>query len=139
MKINYFLYILIYIYLAHIDIFASSLQKLREVSLKKDQLFKMVIFYDNHKKLFQMRWTLFVNDGLVVLRSYDKIVAQNVLYMQNANRSFLVKLMPMGDIFYNVPYLLVKFQAFKNNKAIFQLYLSDDRGQIGLKYLKNKN
>ncbi|NCO01510.1 MAG: hypothetical protein GW906_06750 [Epsilonproteobacteria bacterium] len=107
------------------------------IKLKKDEQKKILVKYDSKEKLFQFRWTLYKNDGLVVFRSYDKIVAQNILYIRNKNQSFRFYLKPKGGKSYDVPYVLVKFKAFdyETNEATFELYLSDKNMQISLKYL----
>jgi len=126
--------------LCNVTVFADDLQEVRKFSLKKDEQKKILVKYDNITKLFKFRWTLYINGGLVVLRSYDKHVAQNLLYLNYKNQSFRVELKTRGADFYNVPYILVKFKKFdaKKNIAKFELYLSDDKEQIRLKILKNK-
>jgi len=113
----------------------------KEIALKKDEQKKILVKYDGKTRLFQFRWTLYVNEGLVVLRSYDKQVAQNILYLNHKNQSFRVVLKTPGADFYNVPYMLIKFKEFdfKNNKALFVVYISDNKQQIVLEILENKN
>jgi len=124
-----------------VALFANDWQEVKKISLKKDEQKKILVKYDNRTRLFKFRWTLYVNDGLVVLRSYDKTVAQNILYLNHKNQSFRVELKTRGADFYNVPYILVKFKEFdlKKNIAKFELYLSDDKDQIRLEILKNKH
>jgi hypothetical protein len=119
---------------------AADLVAMESVKLKKDELKEIVVKYDGREKLLTFRWTLYTNNGLVLFRSYDKIVAQNVLYLRNKNRSFRVKLKPSGYNFYDVPYLLVMFKDFnhKTKEAEFELFLSDDTKRIVLEYKKNK-
>lgn len=119
---------------------ANDLEEVRKISLKKDEQKKILVKYDNKTRLFTFRWTLFINDGLVILRSYDRTVAQNILYLNHKNQSFRVELKTRGADFYNVPYILVKFTEFdfKKNIAKFELYLSDNKDQITLEILKNK-
>lgn len=119
-------------------IFANNFVQSREMSLKKDEQKKILVKYDNKEKVFKFRWTLYKNGGLVVFRSYDKVVAQNVLYLRHKNQSFRVELKPRGADFYNTPYMLVKFKEFdqKSKEALFEIFLSDDKGQIVLEYLK---
>ena len=126
--------------LCNATIFANDLQEVKKFSLKKDEQKKILVKYDNKKRLFKFRWTLYVNDGLIVLRSYDKTVAQNILYLNYRNQSFRLALKTRGADFYNVPYILIKFKKFdvKKNIAVFVLYLSDDKDQIRLQILKNK-
>ena len=121
------------------SVWANDFRDTREVSLQKDEQKKILVKYDSNERLFKFRWTLYANGGLVIHRSYDGVVAQNILYLRNKNQSFRLELKPRGADFYNVPYLLVKFKEFdyKKNKAKFELFLSDDKMQIELHDLKN--
>ncbi len=118
---------------------ANTYRDIIKFSLKKDEQKKVLIKYGKIQKLFQFRWTLFVNDGLVVLKSYDDIVSQNMLYVNHKNQSFRVELLSRGGNNYNTPYILVKFLGFdyEKNKAKFELFLSDDEVKVRVKYLKN--
>ena len=118
---------------------ANEFRDIKTISLKKDEIKKIVVQYDDFVKVFKLRWTLYTNGGLVTFHSYDQIVAQTMLYLRDKNQSFRVELKPRGADFYNVPYFLVKFKEFdtKNHKAVFELFLSDKNEQIRLKYLKN--
>lgn len=119
---------------------ANEFRDTKEISLSKDEQVRVIVKYASVEKLLKFRWTLFTNGGLVFLKSYDKIVSQNMLYLRHKNRSVRVELKPRGADFYNVPYLLIKFKKFdyETNRAFFDLYLSDDTMQIQLKYLKNE-
>ncbi len=107
------------------------------ISLKKDEQKKILVKYDAVDKLLKFRWTLFANGGLVIHRSYDKIVGQNILYIRDKNRSFKLELMPRGSRLYNAPYVLVKFKEFnyETNEAVFEFLLSDKTMRINLQYL----
>ncbi len=109
------------------------------ISLKKDEQTKIFVKYASKKKILKFRWTLYKNGGLVIHRSYDRAVSQNILYLRNKNQNFRVDLISRGASFYNVPYLLVKFKEFdyEKNEAVFEVFLSDNRDQIMLEYLKN--
>ena len=117
---------------------AKQIEKIKKFSLKKDEQKEILVKYDSFKKLFKFRWTLYKNDGLVIFRSYDKIVAQNILYLRHQNQSFRFDLKSRGIDSYNVPYMLVKFKKFNDDKqtADFELFLSDNDSQITLEYLK---
>jgi len=119
--------------------FANDLKLIKKINLKKDETKEIVVEYTSSKRVFKFRWTLYQNGGLVIHRSYDKFVAQNVLYLRYQNQSFRVRLKSRGVDAYNVPYLLVKFKKFnlKKREAEFELFLSDDKNQINLKFLKN--
>lgn len=120
-------------------IFANEFREIKEISLKKDEQKKILVKYDNKEKLFKFRWTLYKNGGLVIFRSYDRVVAQNILYLRHKNQSFRLELKSRGADFYNVPYMLVKFKEFKQDtgEALFELLLSDEKQQISLQDLKN--
>jgi len=138
--LKFFLQVFIFLLFSFSFIYANDLREISEISLKKDEQKKILVKYNNKKKLFKFRWTLYKNGGLVIFRSYDEIVAQNILYLRHQNQSFRVELKPRGSDFYNVPYLLVKFKKFneKTGQAEFVLFLSDDKFQITLQDLQNK-
>jgi hypothetical protein len=110
---------------------------MKDIVLKKDQMKKILVSYDNKEKILQFRWTLYVNDGLVIFRSYDRVVAQNILYQRYKNRSFRVELKTRGMDMHNVPYALIRFKEFKydTREAVFELLLSDASISVQLKYL----
>jgi len=118
---------------------ANEYADIRVIKLKKDEQKKILVKYGKNQKLLKFRWTLFTNGGLVVFRSYDRIVAQNILYLRHKNQSFRIELKTRGADFYNVPYILVKFKEFnyETNEASFELFLSDKKSQISLEYLEN--
>ena len=120
-------------------VWANDFRDATEVSLQKDEQKKILVKYDSNERLFKFRWTLYQNGGLVIHRSYDGVVAQNILYLRNKNQSFRLELKPRGADFYNVPYVLVKFKEFdlQKKEAKFELFLSDDKMQIELQDLKN--
>mgnify|MGYP000536589985 CR=1 FL=1 len=118
--------------------FANNFKEVFKISLKKDEQKKILVKYDNKERLFKFRWTLYKNDGLVIFHAYDKMVAQNILYLNHKNQSVRVILRNDGQNFYNPPYFLLKFKEFnpKKSEAKFELYLYDKEMQIKLKFLK---
>lgn len=119
---------------------AIEYKDMEKISLKKDEQTKILVKYKTYTKLLTFRWTLYVNEGLVVFHSYDKNVAQTILYLNTKNQSFKVLLKPKGTNQYEVPYILVKFKEFdfKKHKANFEVFISDKRREILVNYLKNK-
>ncbi len=109
------------------------------IRLKKDEHKKILVKYDISQKLFKFRWTLFTNGNLVIFQSYDRSVSQKILSLRYKNRSYKVELKTRGADFYAVPYILIKFKEFdyETNEAVFELFLSDERVQVSLKYLEN--
>jgi len=136
--LNKILQVFILITLFFSSIFAVEFREIKEITLKKDELKKILVSYDGMEKLLKFRWTLYKNGGLVIFRSYDKIVAQNILYLRHKNQSFRLELKTRGTDFYNVPYVLVRFKEFKydTKEAVFELLLSDASMKIALEYLK---
>jgi len=121
-------------------VFADEFRDVKKISLKKDVQKKILVKYDAYERLLTFRWTLYANGGLVVFRSYDKIVGQNVLYLGNKNSGFRQLLKSKGADHYRVPYLLVKFKAFnyEKNEAEFELLLSDNKMQVELEELTKR-
>ena len=119
--------------------FGDDFRQTKEISLKKDELKKIFVKYEDKNKLLSFRWTLYKNGGLVVLRSYDGIVSQHMLYLNHTNQSFRIKLKPSIS-FYNKPYLLIRFKEFdpKTKESKFELLLSDRLGTIRLEYDKEQ-
>jgi len=130
------LQVFLFLSFSYSSIFGTDLISSREIKLKKDQIQKIIVKYDDREKVFFFRWTLYKNNGLVLFRSYDKIVSQNILYLRKTSRSFRVVLKPKGLNYYNKPYLLVMFRDFddETREAKFELFLSDDTKRIVLEY-----
>lgn len=132
--------ILLIFFIFFIDfLWATDFAQKIDVVLKKDEKKVFNIKYQDKVKLFEFRWTLYKNNGLVIHRAYDQIVAQNVLYVRDKNQSFRVELKTRGEDFYDLPYLLVQFKEFKKDskEAVFELFLWDRQGQIFIEELKN--
>ena len=110
-----------------------------KISLKKDEQKNILVKYGKYNRLFKFRWTLYKNGGLVILRSYDDRVAQNILYLNHKNQSFKLYLKAKGSDSYEVPYFLVKFKEFDFSKheAKFEIFLSDKKQQLEIRYLEN--
>ena len=119
--------------------FGNEFRDMKQISLKKDSQRKILVKYGKYKRLFKFRWTLYINDTLVIFSSYDRNVAQHIMSLNHKNQSFRVELKPRGADDFNVPYLLVKFKEFnyKKNEAVFEIYLWDKKMQIALEYLKD--
>lgn len=120
-------------------LFASQFKESKEILLKKDEQKDIFVKYADKKKLFTFRWTLYKDGALVIFRSYDKIVAQNVLSLRHENQSFRLELMPKGSKYPQRAYLLVKFKEFKeeSKEALFELFLFDKGKLVELEELKN--
>lgn len=136
---NKFLRFCFVLFLATASLSAELFTQKEEIRLKKDEQKKIFVKYDDKKKLFVFRWTLYKNGGLVMFRAYDKIVAQNVLYLRYQNESFRFDLKNRSLDAHEVPYILVKFKEFDDAKkeAVFDLFLFDKKKQVELEILKN--
>ena len=134
-----FLKVFLLLFVISCGLFSNDFKDVHQISLKKDEQTKILVKYNAQERLLKFRWTLFNNGGLVIHRSYDRAISQNILYLNHKNQSFRVELKPRGADFYNVPYMLVKFKEFDYAKkeALLEIFLSDERNQLELKYLKN--
>lgn len=118
--------------------FALDYKQTKLIRLKKDEQKKILVKYEEFIKLFEFRWTLYKNGGLIIHRSYDKIISQNILYKRYKNNSFRLELKSPGSSNYNVPYILIKFEEFDyiTNEAVLKLFLYDNTDKISLDEIK---
>ena len=133
-----FLQVFIILILFNSTIFADDFRDIKKISLKKDEQKKFLVKYGPYERLFKFRWTLYTNDGLVIFRSYDKVVAQNILYLGHRSSSFRLELKAKGADYYKIPYILVKFREFdfETKEAKFELLLSDEKMEVEIEELK---
>ncbi len=119
---------------------ALDYKQTKRIELAKDEEKKILVNYDGFSKLFKFRWTLFKNGGLVIHRSYDNVISQNILYTRHKNNFIKLKLKSRGAGNYDVPTFLIKFKEFnyQTNKAVIELFLYDRDGIISLEYLDKK-
>ena len=112
----------------------------KEFALQKDEQKKFLVKYADERKLFTLRWTLYINDVLTVLHSYDVRVGQHALQNNHVNQSFRVQLKARGLQERNAPYLLVQFKEFdfQKNRAKFALFLYNNGVEIALEEIPNK-
>ncbi|WP_345993846.1 hypothetical protein [Sulfurimonas sp. HSL-1716] len=132
-----FLQVILLLSFFSVSINAQLYKTKYNIKLKKDKTEKILVKYEGIEKLFKFRWTLYHNDGLVVLRSYDEAVAQNILYLNHVNQSVRVELKTRAGGFYSLPYIILKFVKFdyQTQEAVFELFLFDKKEQIDLKFL----
>ena len=123
-----------------LSIQANNYKYTETIELSKDEYKKFLVKYDETQKMFKFRWTLYTNGTLVVLRSYDRIVAQHLLTTGLKRKSFRVDLKPSGAGYNDMPYVLIKFVEYdySNNKVIFKLFLSDRNSKVSLEHLENE-
>ncbi len=109
------------------------------IKLKKDEQKKFLVKYENFVKLFEFRWTLYKNGGLVIHRSYDKIISQNVLYKRYKNNYFRLELRSRGRSRASFsPYILMKFEEFdfEKREAVFKMLLYDKEQAVEIEEIK---
>jgi hypothetical protein len=119
---------------------AEEFKAVEHVSLKKDQLERLVIKSEGSRRLLEFRWTLYANENLVVLRSFDDSVTQHMLKLNHTNQSFRIELLPHTAYKVNVPYLLIKFTGFdyQKNEGQFDIFLQDKKEEIEWEFLKSE-
>ncbi|MEA3521949.1 MAG: hypothetical protein U9R50_03165 [Campylobacterota bacterium] len=120
--------------------FAQEWKTTKSISLKKDQLERLLVKSDGSQRLLEFRWTLYANNVLVVLRNFDDIVTQHALKLNHTNQSVRIELLAHTAYKIKVPYLLIKFTEFdyKKNESKFDIFLFDKEEEIELEYLKNE-
>lgn len=135
-----FLHLFILFFFIAAPLSANEFRDVKKVSLKKDEHKKLLIKYGPYERLFEFRWTLYTNDGLVVFRSYDRVVAQNILYLGHRSSSFRFELKSRDADELHVPYILVMFIDFdfEKNEAIFEIFLSDKEMKIEIEEIQNR-
>lgn len=124
--------------LISISILNADWREIKEIRLKKDATQQIVVRYDDVPRLLTFRWTLYTNGNLVVHRSFDDFVAQNVLSENYKNQSFRIQFTPRGKKYGAMSYVLIRFKEFdfEKNEAVFELLLRDDEKKTVLKYTK---
>ena len=92
-------------------------------SLKKDEIAKMVIYYDKFKYNLLLRWTLYKNEVLIVLYKYDNFPYQITLFKNYPIDTFRIKIADFSD---NKPYLYVKVKEFSDKITSFRIFLNKE-------------
>ena len=135
MRIGSFIFAL---WLIPAAVWAGNWQMHKTITLKKDQFSEIVVKSEGFEKLLKFRWTLYKNGGLVVIRHYDGFVGHHMLYLRNKNRSFRVELLPPGEKYGAVPYILIKFSDFdfEKGEAVFDLFMRDEDNDLLVDILK---
>jgi hypothetical protein len=101
-------------------LFAVPIQFPYTLKLKKDELFKMNVYYLNRVYTFEIRWTLYINDIITVLYNYDNFPRQVELQKKFSQDAFKV---PVAYIPENYPYFYIKFDDFNGKIATCTIYL----------------
>ena len=101
------------------------------IYLKKDYPAIYTIFYNNQTYILKFRWTLYKNDGLVMLYNYQNHPFHNVLYKNYQLNSYKIKINSEDSI--NSPYLMLYFRDFKDNVARFEILIYNPEKNIEIK------
>ncbi|STQ86563.1 hypothetical protein LS73_003650 [Helicobacter muridarum] len=108
-----------------------------DIDLKKDQILKASISASKNSngdvsnpKQFTLRWTLYRNEGLVVLVRYDNYPYQFILYKQYMTNVWKLNLLDTQGAYREIsqPYLSIKFVGidypFNDENTIAHLRIS---------------
>jgi len=127
------LYLLLSIYTFAIDTEFWNFST--KVELKKDQLYSLSIDDAEIKKRLFFRWTLFHNNGLVLLLNYDGHPHQYILYDSYRKDTIRLKIARKIGHTDNVPFLLLVFKEFdfENRKAKFDILVKDSSNKLLIK------
>jgi len=101
------------------------------IYLKKDYPAIYKIFYNNKTYILKFRWTLYKNDGLVMLYNYEGHPLQNMLYKNyqlNGYKVYITKHDEPDD-----PYLMLYLRDFKDNIAKFEILIYNPKKNIKIK------
>ncbi len=111
-----------------------------QVTLQKDEPLQLVVKTDAARRLLEFSWTLYTDDTLVVLKSFDERVSQHMLRRNHVNQGFRIPLLAYSARKVKVPYLLVRFSDFdyKKNEARFDIHLQDDDAEVLLEFVKRE-
>lgn len=115
---------------------AVNWDKHLQFKLKKDQFYQMTVSEELDEatvsKDFAMKWTLFVNEGLVVTLRYDGFNHHMVLYQRYGQDTFQLDLLPKEGGETIGTYMNIVFSEFDdaNNEAYFDIYIKDNARAI---------
>ncbi len=96
-----------------------------EISLKKDEIYEKIITDGVREKKLYFRWTLFMNEGLVMHLNYDGFNKQFILYKQYGLDSFKLNLLPQQNYEKEGSFIFLVFKDMDIMKKIatFELYI----------------
>lgn len=112
----------------------------KSFKLKKDQIQNILITTPTSEKLLSFRWTLFKNEGLVFLYTFDDHAFQNILYQRHRSRMTKVVFEDIHVKHQIKPFLLFKFQSYdyETGRAEIVVFLNDKEGNVDLKFIPKK-
>ena len=115
----------------------AAFRHTKEIRLKKDETEKILLKHQDGAYVFEFRWTLYINGGLVIHRSYDGFNNQHILKLNHNNQSFRQPIDMSGKSPKDYAYIVVRFKSFdfEKREAVFDLLLRDDAEKVEMKYL----
>jgi hypothetical protein len=108
------------------------------IDLAKDEMQYLLIDDNGVLKRLKFRWTLFVNEGLVILLNYNSFPTQYILYQKYNVDTIRVDLTSKEKrLARNKPYLLIQFSEFNFNtkKANFDILFRDSKANINIEMI----
>ena len=130
-KIILYLLLSIYSYAIDTEFWDYSFK----TELAKDQLYSLSVDDLELKKRLVFRWTLFHNNGLVLLVNYDGHPHQYVLYERYQENTVRLKIARKAGYTAHAPFLLLVFKEFdyKERKAKFEIVVKDSSKKLLVK------
>ena len=106
-----------------------------KTELEKDQVYRLSVDDEEIKKQLFFRWTLFHNNGLVLLVNYDGHPHQYVLYERYRNDTVRLKIARKIGYTAHAPFLLLVFKEFdfEKMKAKFEILVKDSSKKLLVK------
>jgi hypothetical protein len=108
-----------------ISIFAQYWDSQFDINLTKDEVKEFQILDPTRQKSFSFRWTLYINNGLVVLANYDGYPYQFILYKDYNRNSFKI------ELYRKRAFLFVEFDKFNlnNREAKFKVMFKNSSAE----------
>ncbi|NPA55217.1 MAG: hypothetical protein GXO40_02515 [Epsilonproteobacteria bacterium] len=98
------------------------------VFLKKDYPVEYKIYYNGEVYKLKFRWTLYKNDGLVMLYNFKNHPYQNILYKNTPLNGFKKYIAFVDSV--KTPFFLVLFKDIKDDIAQLQLLIHNPERNI---------
>jgi hypothetical protein len=105
------------------------------IYLKKDYVATYKIFY-GRDYILKFRWTLYKNEGLVMLYNYEGHPFQNILYKNNQLNGCRIYIRKNDEV--NDPYLMFYFRDIKDDIAEFQILIYNPQKDIRIELDKEE-
>ena len=106
-----------------------------QTELKKDEIYRLSVDDTEIVKQLYFRWTLYHNEGLVLLVNYDGHPHQFILYDRYNEDSVRLKIARKVRYSTHAPFLLLIFKEFdfSTRKAQFEILVKDTSKKLAVK------